>query len=47
MNFDRILSILTFAGVAGLVILNANGASEIIKALSGAANSYVATVQGR
>lgn len=47
MNFDRIFSIATFAGIAGLVILNWQGATHIIAAGSAALNSYVSTVQGK
>lgn len=47
MNFDRVLSIITMAALAGLVILNASQAETIIKSLSAASTSYISTVQGR
>lgn len=47
MHPDRLLSILTWAGIAGLLILNADGAVKVINAIGGFATSYVTTVQGR
>ena len=47
MNADRILTILTGAGLAGLVILNANGFNTVFNSIASNAISYVKTVQGR
>lgn len=46
-QFDKVLSLITFAGIAGLVILNYKGANTIFGTLSSSANTYVKTVQGR
>ena len=46
-DFNRVLTLLTFAGIAGLVILNYQGANTIFKTLGSTANTYVKTVQGR
>lgn len=47
MHPDRLLSILTWAGIAGLLILNADKAVKVINSVGGFATSYVMTVQGR
>ena len=46
-EFNRILTLITFAGIAGLVILNYKGANTIFGTLGSTANNYVKTVQGR
>lgn len=45
--FDKLLSAATFAGIAGLVILNWRGANELLKTISTATTGYIKTVQGR
>ena len=47
MNADRILTILTGAGLAGLVILNAGNFNTVFNSIASNAISYVRTVQGR
>jgi hypothetical protein len=47
MNADRWLTVITTAAIAGLVILNYQGASELFKTLGGVAVNYVKVVQGR
>lgn len=47
MKFDSILSTITVAAIAGLVILNFQGSVAILKGASDAVNSYVSAVQGR
>jgi hypothetical protein len=47
VNLDRILSILTWAGIAGLVVLNAGNATQLIDSLAKGATQYVTAVQGR
>ena len=44
---NRILTTLTLAGLALLVITNANDAATIIKALSGGMDTYVQAVGGK
>jgi hypothetical protein len=46
MDFNKTLSTLTFAGLAGLLVFNWRGVNELIKTLGGAANNYVGTVRG-
>lgn len=46
MNFDRILSIVTMAGIIGLLILNADKTVKVVDAVSSATTSYVGAVQG-
>lgn len=45
-SFDKILSIITMAGIIGLLILNADGTVKVVDALSSATTSYVGAVQG-
>jgi hypothetical protein len=47
VDFNKILSTLTVAGLIGLVILNPTGSAKLFQTLGGVANSYVSTVQGR
>ncbi len=47
MNFDKLVSTLTMAGLVGAVLLNWTGANELFKTLGGVANDYVNTVQAR
>lgn len=47
MDFNKVLSTLTFAGLCGLVILNWQGANELLKTAGDVGNGYVGTVQGR
>lgn len=44
---NRVLTLATFAGIAGLVILNWRGANTLIATTARATTSYVRTVQGR
>lgn len=44
---NRFLTLVTFAGVAGLVILNWKGANTLLQTTAAATTSYVKTVQGR
>ena len=45
-NFDKVLTTITFAGIIGLLILNASGTVKVVNALSSATTSYVGAVQG-
>ncbi len=47
MNLDRWFTIATYAGIVGLIILNASNSVSVLKGASQAINSYVGTVQGR
>jgi hypothetical protein len=47
VDFNKILSTLTVAGLIGLVILNPTGSAKLFSTLGGVATSYVSTVQGR
>jgi nitrogen regulatory protein PII-like uncharacterized protein len=47
MNFNRTLSIVTMAGIAGLVVLNYKGANVLLHSVAGATTGYLKTVQGR
>lgn len=47
MDLNKVLSLLTVAGLVGLVILNPSGSAKVFSTLGGVANNYVATVQGR
>ena len=47
MNFDKVLSIITWAAIAGLVILNADNFAKIVNAVGGTTTGYVTAVQGR
>lgn len=47
MNTDRLLSIVTFAALAGLFVLNYRGATEVIGAIGSSTVNYVKAVQGR
>jgi hypothetical protein len=42
---DRIITLATFAGIAGLLILHPKNADTLIKSISNATNGYVHTVQ--
>lgn len=44
---NRVLTLATFAGVAGLVILNWRGSNTLLHTVSGATTSYIKTIQGR
>lgn len=44
---NHLLSIITGAGLAGLIILNYKGANTLLGTLAGGADKYVSTVQGR
>ena len=46
-DFNKTLSIITFAGIAGLVVLNYKGANALLHTVAGATTGYVKTVQGR
>ena len=47
MDFDKALTIVTFAGLFGLVILNFQGSTAVVNAIGGQTASYVKAVQGR
>lgn len=47
MHPDRLLTILTWAGIAGLIILNADNAVKVFNSVGGFTTDYVKTVQGR
>lgn len=47
MNFDKWLSVITTAGVVGLLILNARNTAEVFNAAGGNIVNYVKAVQGR
>jgi hypothetical protein len=47
LDADKWLSIITGAAIAGLVVLNWDGATNIIKALGGVTVDYVRAIQGR
>lgn len=44
---NRVLTLATFAGIAGLVILNWKGANTLLQTTAQATTGYVKTVQGR
>lgn len=44
---NRILSVLTLAGIAVLVVTNPTGTAQIIKAVSGGMDNYVMAVGGK
>lgn len=44
---NRVLTLATFAGIAGLVILNWRGANTLLATTAKATTDYVRTVQGR
>lgn len=44
---NRVLTLATFAGIAGLVLLNYKGANVLLHTTSAATNGYVKTIQGR
>jgi hypothetical protein len=44
---NRILTLATFAGIAGLVILNWKGSNTLLTTVGNATTSYIKTVQGR
>lgn len=46
-NFNRTLSLVTMAGIAGLLVLNWKGANTLLHTVAGATTGYVRTVQGR
>lgn len=46
-TFNRYLSLVTFAGIAGLVILNWRGANTLLATTAKATTDYVRAVQGR
>lgn len=46
-NFNRTLSLITMAGIAGLLVLNWRGANALLHTVAGATTGYVKTVQGR
>jgi hypothetical protein len=47
LDADRWLSIITGAAIAGLVVLQWNATTQIIKALGGVTVDYVRAVQGK
>lgn len=44
---NRVLTLATFAGIAGLVVLNYKGANTLLHTTSDATNGYIKTIQGR
>ena len=46
-SFNRFLTLATFAGIAGLVILNYRGANTLLHTTANATTSYIKTIQGR
>lgn len=44
---NKALTLATFAGIAGLIILNWQGSNTLLHSVSSATNSYVKTVQGK
>jgi hypothetical protein len=44
---NRILTLATMAGIAGLVVLNWKGANTLLQTTANATTNYVKTVQGR
>lgn len=44
---NRVLTLATFAGIAGLVVLNYKGANTLLLTTSDATNGYIKTIQGR
>jgi hypothetical protein len=44
---NRILTLATFAGIAGLVVLNYKGANTLLHTTSDATTGYIRTIQGR
>lgn len=44
---NRVLTLATFAGIAGLVILNWRGANVLLTTTAKATTDYIRTVQGR
>ena len=47
MNFDKTLSIITVAGIIGLLILNYQGTVAVAETVSKGTVDYVKAVQGR
>lgn len=47
MNGNKILTTLTIAGIAGLVVLNFKGSNTLLATLGSIGSGYVKTVQGR
>lgn len=47
MNFDKLVTTLTMAGLVGAVLINWTGANELFKTLGKVGNDYVSTVQAR
>jgi hypothetical protein len=46
-NFNRTLSLITMAGIAGLLVLNWRGSNALLHTVANATTGYVKTVQGR
>jgi len=44
---NRVLTLATFAGIAGLVILNWKGSNTLLTTTANATTSYIKTIQGR
>lgn len=47
MDGNKVLSTLTLAGIAGLVVLNWTGANKLLATAGQIGTGYVKTVQGR
>jgi hypothetical protein len=47
MDLNKTLSIVGFFSIVGLLVLNANGAGQVITAAGGFLNGYAKTIQGR
>lgn len=44
---NRVLTLATFAGIAGLIVLNWRGSNTLLHTVAQGTTSYVRTVQGR
>lgn len=44
---NRVLTLATFAGIAGLLVLNWRGANALLQTVANSTTNYVKTVQGR
>lgn len=44
---NRVLTLATFAGIAGLVILNWKGSNTLLTTVGNSTTAYIKTIQGR
>lgn len=47
MDGNKVLTTLTIAGIAGLVVLNYKGANTLLSTAGTIGTKYISTVQGR